>query len=430
VNRVTKALSVFAALPLVTVPTPGAATVSAVPPLPSPATVLTLSPFSFPGGTNNQLQGTLCQAGRTCVPVNWPVLVPLGVPILNDAINSTSGSVIVFGFSEGAQVAEQWVIQHANDPNAPKNLMFVVIGNSTRAFGGSLNSGSGSFGEVWPQSQYQVIDVARQYDFAADFPNNPSSPYFLVAVVNALAGGLGTHDYSGVNINDPANTVWKVGNITYVLAPTQNLPLVDGLRGLGSTALADQLQAQLKPLVDQAYNRNYPGIIQPGVIAAQPAAAAITPAPSTMSAPVVAHSTAPAAASALSASVVSDPTVAPPNASVTVSLPPAQVATDSAPTSTGPQRANGNGRAVADTETTTTPSYRADVLGTVTKTFKPPTAQAGLDIANASKQSPTAPTTANGNNAVTGKAKENNTATNGDQETSAKESSKATRSNG
>jgi hypothetical protein len=41
---------------------------------------------------------------------------------------------------------------------------------------------------VWPDSQYPVIDVARQYDYSADFPNNPS-PYFLLAVANALAGG-------------------------------------------------------------------------------------------------------------------------------------------------------------------------------------------------------------------------------------------------
>ena len=27
-----------------------------------------------------------------------------------------------------------------------------------------------------PQTQYQVIDVARQYDPAADFPDNPFTP--------------------------------------------------------------------------------------------------------------------------------------------------------------------------------------------------------------------------------------------------------------
>jgi diacyltrehalose acyltransferase len=354
-----------------------------------------------------------------CVPVNWPILVPSGVPVLDTAIKSTSGSIIVFGFSEGAQVAEQWVIQHANDLNAPSsaNLTFVVIGNSTRAHGGSLNSGPGSFGEVWPQSRYQVIDVAREYDYAADFPNNPSSPYFLLAVFNALAGGLGTHDYSGVNLNDPANTVWTVGNITYVLAPTQNLPLADGLRVVGLTALADQLQAQLKPLVDQAYNRNYPGLIQPGVITSQPAPAAISPA---------------AAASTLSVSVASDPTVASQDTAVPLSLastPPG----DSAPTSTGPKKVNGTGPAAADAVTTTTPPGRADVLDTV-ETNTPPAAQTDLDNATAAKQSTTAPTTrttatsiTDGNKVVPGKAGGNKAATNsGDQATSTKEGERST----
>jgi hypothetical protein len=393
VNRVTKGLAVFAALlALVAVPTAGAAT---VPPLPSPATVLTLSPFSYPGGITNQLQGSLCQTPRTCVPVNWPIFVPLGVPELDTAINSTSGKIIVFGYSEGAQVAEQWVIQHANDPNAPSsaNLTFVAIGNSTRAYGGSLNMGG--FSEVWPQSQYPVIDIARQYDYAADFPNNSSSPYFLLAVVNALVGGFNTHDYKGVNINDPANTVWTVGNITYVLVPTQNLPLVDPLRGLGLTALADQLQAQLKPLVDQAYNRNYPG---------------------------------------LSASVASDPTVAPQDATVSVSLAPAPAA-DLAPTATRPKQANGNGKVlpVADTLTTTPPPDTAEVLNTV-KTITPPTGQPELDNAMAPTQFTTAPTTrttatstTRGNEVEPGKSSENQATTKGgDQATSTKDSATST----
>ena len=356
-----------------------------------------------------------------CVPVNWPILVPLGVPVLDTAIKSTPGSIIVFGFSEGAQVAEQWVIQHANDANAPssENLTFMVIGNSSRAYGGSLNSGPGSFGEVWPQSRYQVIDVARQYDFSADFPNNPSSPYFLLAVINALVGGLGTHDYSGVNLNDPANRVWKVGNITYVLAPTQNLPLVDGLRVLGLTAMADQLQAQLKPLVEQGYNRNYPGLIQPGFIASQPAPA-ISPA---------------VAASTLSASVVSDSTVASHDPTVSRSLAPAPPA-DLAPTATRPEQANGNSKvlAVPDTVTTTTTPDRADMLDTV-KTVTPPAAQPGLDNAVAAKQSTTAPTThttatstTRGSKVDPGKAGENQATTNsGDQATPTKDSATSTK---
>ena len=140
---------------------------------------------------------------------------------LDTAINSTSGSIIVFAYSNGAQVAQQWLAQFANEPSAPSpaDLTFVLIGNPTRADGG-VDAPSG--GPVWPQSQYQVLDIAREYDWAADYPNNPSSPYYLLAVLNVFAGFFTIHaDYTNVNINDPANAVWTVGNTTYVLVPTQ-----------------------------------------------------------------------------------------------------------------------------------------------------------------------------------------------------------------
>jgi hypothetical protein len=208
-----------------------------------------------------------------------------------------------------------------------------------------------------------------------------------------------------VNLTDPANTVFKVGTITYVLVPTPNLPLVGPLRALGLNALADQLQAQLKPLVDQAYNRNYPGIVQPGVITAQPAAATITGATSTRSAPVV----------------VLDSTVARQNATVPPSLAPAPPApTDPAPAPAAPQNADGDikGRAVADTAATTPPSDSVDELDAV-KTRTPSNARPGLDNATAARQSSAAPnartsaaSTTNGAEAVTGNADENSITTN------------------
>ena len=419
-------VGVAALLSLVAGPTAGAATVSPVPALPSPATVLTLSPFSDLGGIAGQLQGNVCQAGRTCVPVNFPILVPPGVSILDDAIKSTSERIIVFGYSEGAQVAEQWLRQHANDQDNPKNLTFVVIGNSTRAYGGSLND-SGGFGEVWPQSQYQVIDVARQYDYSADFPNNPS-PYFLLAVVNALAGGLGTHDYTGVNLYDPANTVFKVGNITYVLVPTPNLPLVGPLRALGLNALADQLQAQLKPLVDQAYNRDYPGIIQPGVIAAQPAATATTSGASTLSAPVVSDSAVSVTGAPMSsASIVSGPTVASQDATVpgTLALAPtaesAPAATRPAKTTTPPAAQPGPDNAIADEPSTTAPTTRTTATSTNRGNKERPGEAGGNESTASCKKA-----TASGKTATaSGKKATTNTA---ERPTSTKRSEKGTNS--
>jgi diacyltrehalose acyltransferase len=428
VNRVSKGLAVVAALPLVAVPTAGAATVPAtVPDLPSPATVLVLSPV--PGSALDDLQGSLCELPNNCVPVDYPPFITsAGVAALELAIDETIAAspdtdIIVFGYSNGAIVTAQWLAEHADDPDAPSDeqLFFVVIGNSTRAFGG-LDARSG---QVMPQTQYQVIDVARQYDGAADFPDDP---FNLLALANALAGFTFIHtDYEGVNINDPANAVWTVDtnpNTTYVLVPTENLPLLEPLRILGLTALADSLNGPLKEIVEQAYNRPVPF-----PTTAQSAPEAIT-----------------TAASALSASVVSDPTVAPSDATVPLSLAPTPPG-DSAPTSTGPKKVNGNdkGPAVADTVTTTTPPGPADVLDTV-KTNTPPAAQTDLDNATAAaKQSTTAPTTrttatstTNGNKVVPGKAGGNKATTNsgdqatkeGDQATSTKHSEKAANSDG
>ena len=123
------------------------------------------------------------------------------------------------------------------------------MGNSLRAHGGV----DAELGISQP-SQYQVIDIARQYDPVADFPDDH---FNLLAVANALAGSQSLHDYRPVDINDPNNIVWTEGNITYVLVPTENLPLLDGLRAIGLTTLADKLNAQLKPLVDAGYNRSY-----------------------------------------------------------------------------------------------------------------------------------------------------------------------------
>jgi pimeloyl-ACP methyl ester carboxylesterase len=276
-NRVAKGLGAFAALlPLVAVPSAGAATTLAGQPLPDPpAQVVIVDPITgwvqAITGYPTPRPAFLCdQPGNTCTNVDWPFPITwAGVTAFDAAINAASGQkIIVFGYSAGTQVAQQWLTQHLNDPNAPssQNLTFVLFGNSTRIYGGSLNYFGGLIpGNAWPQSKYQVIDVAREYEYSADQPTNVLSPFYGLAIANALAGGWYYHDYTPVEnpivVNDPANTVWKVGNITYVLIPTENLPLLEPLRQFGLTALADTLNAPLKALIDTAYDRNYPGLI-------------------------------------------------------------------------------------------------------------------------------------------------------------------------
>ncbi len=83
---------------------------------------------------------------------------------LDEAINdpSNAGPKIVYAHSSGGIVATQWLEEHGDDYDASSNgpLSFVVIGNPTRDYGGA----NVPWGEVWPKIDYQVIDVALQYD--------------------------------------------------------------------------------------------------------------------------------------------------------------------------------------------------------------------------------------------------------------------------
>lgn len=237
-----------ALLPLVAAPTAHAASVIPEGPL----TVRTISPVK--GNYINQtLQGVVCQAPNTCTEIPYlSFITPFGVARLDEVIKTEAGTpLVIYAYSNGAQIAQHWITDHADDADAPpaENVTFILMGNSTRKYGGADNE----FGVSQP-SQYHVIDIAREYDPVADFPDNG---FNLLAVANALSGFITLHDYRDVDINDPNNIVWDEGNTTYVLVPTENLPLLNPLRLIGLNALADQLNGPLKEIVDQGYDRSY-----------------------------------------------------------------------------------------------------------------------------------------------------------------------------
>ncbi|CAN3129144.1 PE-PPE domain-containing protein [Mycobacterium sp. smrl_JER01] len=220
--------------------------------LPGPATVLSLGLVS--GSVHDDLQGVVCASPNTCQAVKYPrFFYPSGADPLDAAIRQTDGLKIVYGYSQGGQVISAWMRKYAAEADAPPadELVFVIIGNGDRPRGGS-NAASGF---ATPETQYKVIDVARQYDFAADFPDNP---FNLLALANAMAGFSSVHtDYEDVDLYDPNNIVWVEGNTTYVFVPTEKLPLLNPLRFLGMHRLADQLNGPLKEIIERAYNRDY-----------------------------------------------------------------------------------------------------------------------------------------------------------------------------
>lgn len=232
-----------------------------------------------------------------------------GVTALNTKLNSTSGDIMVFGYSEGAQVATKWLRDYGiSSPVTPTSrLSFLLIGNAERRYGGfaykhdNLAAICDVDGLPDPLSDgtstvpYAVTDFARQYDGFADFPSASdiqqavdsvgaalSDPLNWAlralqdvtnavigahkdAAVNAVLGMQMVHtnyftvtpdDRHNVRFTDPDHP-----SVEYVWAPTYPVPLL----GIGSTF--PSLDRDKRKAIETAYSRpvvmpapNYPQI--------------------------------------------------------------------------------------------------------------------------------------------------------------------------
>ncbi|ABM13904.1 PE-PPE domain-containing protein [Mycolicibacterium vanbaalenii] len=263
----------FAALPLMFLgPVPLAAATQVIPE--GPATVLHHGPT--PWAMDENLGGALCEQPKLCREVYYQWIVPLGlvevgvaenVRALNSAIKRVSSDpeapedTIVYGFSGGARVASKWLQDHGSDHEesdatpSPDDLSFVLIGNGGRKYGGLNGWWYGDALLTPTDTDYAVVDIAREYDPIADFPKNP---FNLLALANAIAAFDYIHmTYDEVDLDDPENIVWTEGNTTYVHVPTENLPLLQGFRNFGLGWLVDSWEEPLREIIDQAYDRTW-----------------------------------------------------------------------------------------------------------------------------------------------------------------------------
>jgi hypothetical protein len=152
----------------------------------------------------------------------WPFFPPdtlsasvaQGAQDLDAAITSTPGQKVVFGVSQSALIVNEEKQQLLTDPNAPppSQLSFVVEGNPARPNGGLFTRfpwlssipfvGIGPT-TASPDSPYDTIDVAAQYDMAADFPKYPLN---VVADVNAVMGFFSLHpNYTSLSTQQHPN---------------------------------------------------------------------------------------------------------------------------------------------------------------------------------------------------------------------------------
>lgn len=187
--------------------------------------------------------------------------------------------IIVFGYSQSAVISihekrRLAELYPAGDPAAP-NIQFVLIGDLNRPNGGVMTRFQGAYiplinfyfnGPAPTDTNFNTVDIARQYDGFADFPLYPIN---LVADLNALLGILYVHtDYEAVSL-DPASGKYvegtleqRYGDTTYYTIPTARLPLLQPLRDLG---VPEPLMALVEPALRVVVEAGYDRTISPGL---------------------------------------------------------------------------------------------------------------------------------------------------------------------
>lgn len=182
----------------------------------------------------------------------------------------TGASTLVFGYSQSAVIATQLKrrLSESADQGTPP-VTFVLIGNPARPNGGIY---ARFFGEQLPgwtmsgatptDTAFHTVDIARQYDFFADFPQDPSN---VLAVANAVMGAVYAHNYAPVTLDaddprfNPETVVETYGDTTYYFIPAEHLPLLQPLWDLGvSPEELRMIEPALRERIEEGYDRTIP----------------------------------------------------------------------------------------------------------------------------------------------------------------------------
>jgi len=201
--------------------------------------------------------------------------VALGVSQLNaavlDQINNQHHSVVVFGYSQSATVANNLINHYmsmgSGAPN-PADLSFILVGDPNNPNGGLLSRFPGFYipflnvdfnGATPSNSPYQTAIYTAQYDGIAHAPQYPLN---VLSDLNAFLGYFFVHNTYPFLTPDQVANAWHLptspgytGNTDYYMIPTQNLPLVELVRMIpyAGPPMADIFQPTLRVLVDLGY---------------------------------------------------------------------------------------------------------------------------------------------------------------------------------
>jgi len=222
---------------VVPAPRPASPLSAAVPVVKIP--VLTLAP-AFNQMNPKHLRGELFRFPY--VPVKVPYInLPFslfaagGVSRLDTYMHRYVGQqILVCGHSMGAQVIAKWLREDGPTSDIlPTEVTFILTGNLERKYNGFPDGGDYGAGGTPDATPYKVIDIARQYDFWADHPDDTDNTVAM-RNVDPSGGGFGIGNpvhtgYSQVSANpdDARNFTTTEGNITYVWSPTYPAPIID-----------------------------------------------------------------------------------------------------------------------------------------------------------------------------------------------------------
>jgi hypothetical protein len=196
--------------------------------------------------------------------------IQAGVGDLEDAMAAhPNKSLVIFGYSQSALIAnreKRKLAEQYQGTTAP-DINFVLFGDPNLPNGGLFARFPGLYlpildwsfnGPAPTDTQFDTIEITRQYDLMADFPLYPLN---LVSDLNALLGFFYVHTYPfDVSLADPSTSPpvkTEHGRTTYYFFETEDLPLFGPLRTLGvPEPVIDVVEPFFRVLMDLGYDRS------------------------------------------------------------------------------------------------------------------------------------------------------------------------------
>jgi PE-PPE domain len=200
--------------------------------------------------------------------------VRAGVADLEDAMaKHPNDHLVIYGYSQGAIVANlekrKLAEQYPAGTTAP-DIDFVLSGDLNLPNGGLASRFAGLYipildvsfnGPAPTDTQFDTVEINRQYDGFADFPLYPLN---VISLLNAVLGAVYVHPYDldvslAPDPTTPPPIHRKTGDTDYYFFETPDLPLFAPLRTLGvPEPVIDVFEPFFKVIVDLGYDRSIP----------------------------------------------------------------------------------------------------------------------------------------------------------------------------